>query len=139
MSILGLDYGEKRIGVAIANGEQHLAIPITVVERASEKEDMDKIVRLIKQYNVERIVVGLPRSLNGSLGQQAEEVLNFTESLSQHINIPLDTWDERFSTTAAESLFKDAGIKKAKRKKLRDAMAAAIILQGYLDSKKPED
>jgi putative Holliday junction resolvase len=140
MAILGLDYGEKRIGVALANVEKRLAIPMTVIERAGEKVDMDKVIYLIKQYDVERIVVGLPRSLDGSLGRQAEEVLNFTGVLSRHINIPVDTWDERFSTVAAESLFKDAGMKREKRKGHRDAMAAAIILQGYLDSKKrPKD
>lgn len=140
MAILGLDYGEKRIGVALANGEKRLAIPMTVIERASEKADMDKILDLITQYDVERIVVGLPRSLDGSLGRQAKEVLNFTGAISQHTNIPVDTWDERFSTVAAESLFKDAGMKREKRKGHRDAMAAAIILQGYLDSKNmPED
>ncbi len=140
MAILGLDYGEKRIGVALANGEKHLAIPIAVIERASEKADMDKVLHLIKQYDVERIVVGLPRSLDGSIGPQAKEVLNFTGAVSRHTNIPVDTWDERFSTVAAESLFRDAGMKREKRRERRDAMAAAIILQGYLDNKnKPKD
>ncbi len=136
MAILGLDYGEKRIGVALANGEGFLAIPMTVIERTGEKADLDKVLALTEEYGVEQIVVGLPRSLDGSIGRQAEEVLAFTTALSQHIKIPVDTWDERFSTVEAESLLLDAGMKREKRKGHRDAMAAAIILQGYLDNKK---
>lgn len=136
MAILGFDYGEKRIGVALANGEKRLAIPMTVIKRASEKTDMDKVLDLIKQYDVERIVVGLPLSLDGTVGKQAEDVLAFIRTLSQHVDVPVDTWDERFSTVAAESLFLDAGMKREKRRDRRDAMAAAIILQGYIDNKK---
>lgn len=140
MAILGLDYGEKRIGVALANGEGLLAIPMTIIERTGEKADLDKVLTLAEGYGVELIIVGLPLSLDGTIGKQAEEVLAFIRTLSQHIKIPVDTWDERFSTVAAESLFLDAGMKREKRRERRDAMAAAIILQGYLDSKKaPQD
>ena len=135
MAILGLDYGEKRIGVALANGEGLLAIPMTIIERTGEKADLDKVHALTEEYEVKRIIVGLPLSLDGSIGRQAEEVLAFTRALSQHIKIPVDTWDERFSTVEAESLFSSTGMKREKRRDRRDAMAAAIILQGYIDNK----
>ena len=129
MAILGLDVGEKRIGVALADGL--LAIPLTVIDRTEKGADLELILVLAKEHGVERIVVGLPRSLDGSIGKQAERVLTFSRALSQHIHV--DTWDERLSTVAAERLLLDAGMKREKRKEKRDAMAAAIILQAYLD------
>ena len=131
MAILGLDVGEKRIGVALADGL--LAIPLTVLDRAGEESDMEKLLALAREHGVERVVVGLPRSMNGSIGRQAEKVLAFSGALAQHVDIPVDTWDERLSTVAAERMLLDAGMKREKRKGKRDAMAAAIILQAYLD------
>lgn len=132
MAILGLDHGEKRIGVALASGEGRLAVPLGVIERSDETADLDKVLALAEEYGVERIVVGLPRSLDGSIGPQAEEVLAFTRALSEHVGIIVDTWDERFTSVAADSLFSEAGVKRERRKGQRDAMAAAITLQGYL-------
>lgn len=131
MAILGLDVGDKRIGVAFADGL--LAIPLTVLDRAGEESDMEKLLALAREHGAERIVVGLPLSMNGSIGRQAEKVLAFSRSLSEHVDIPVDTWDERLSTVAAERLLLDSGMKREKRKGKRDAMAAAIILQAYLD------
>ncbi|MBE0415938.1 MAG: Holliday junction resolvase RuvX [Dehalococcoidia bacterium] len=131
MAILGLDVGEKRIGVALA--EELLAIPLTVIERAGEKVNLERVLALAKEHGVKRIVVGLPRSLDGSIGKQAERILAFTRELSHHTDIPVDTWDERLSTVAAERLLLDAGMKREKRRARRDAMAAVIILQSYLD------
>ncbi|TET37633.1 MAG: Holliday junction resolvase RuvX [Dehalococcoidia bacterium] len=133
MSTLGLDIGEKRIGVAIADPEGLLAIPLTVIERVGEEADLEAILALANEHGVRRIVVGLPRSLDGSIGKQAERVLSFSKVLSQRTDVPVDTWDERLSTVAAERLLRDAGVKSDKRRARRDAMAAAIILQGYLD------
>jgi len=133
MSTLGLDIGEKRIGVAIADPEGLLAIPLTVIERVGEEADLKAILDLANEHGARRIVVGLPRSLDGSIGKQAERVLSFSGVLSQRTDIPVDTWDERLSTVAAERLLSDAGVKSDKRRARRDAMAAAIILQGYLD------
>ena len=133
MSTMGLDVGEKRIGVAIAAAEGLLAIPIDVIDRAGEEADLKAILALIKEWGIDRVVVGLPRSLDGSIGKQAEEVVAFSRALSQRTSVPVDTWDERLSTVAAERLMRDAGVKSGKRRAHRDAMAAAIILQGYLD------
>lgn len=131
MAILGLDVGDKRIGVALANGL--LAIPLTVLDRAGEEADMEKLLALAREHGVERIVVGLPLLMNGNIGMQAEKVLAFSRALSEHVDIPVDTWDERLSTVSAERLLLDTGMKREKRKEKRDAMAAAIILQAYLD------
>lgn len=131
MAVLGLDVGEKRIGVALADGP--LAIPLTVIDRAGEGADLERVLDLAQEHGAERIVVGLPRSMDGSIGRQAERVLAFSKALSQHTDIPVDTWDERLSTVAAERLLLDTGMKRGKRKEKRDAMAATIILQAYLD------
>ena len=88
---------------------------------------------LVEEYKAERIVVGLPRSMNGDIGMQAEEILSFSGALAEHVDIPVDTWDERLSTVTAERLLIDTGMKRKKRKGKLDAMAAAIILQAYLD------
>ena len=131
MAILGLDVGEKRIGVALADGL--LAIPLTVIDRAGEEADLERVLALAKEHGVKRIVVGLPRSLDGSIGRQAERVLSFSSALSESTDVPVDTWDERLSTVSAERLLLGAGVKRDKRRARRDAMAAAIILQSYLD------
>ena len=131
MTILGLDVGEKRIGVALAEGL--LAIPLTVIDRRVEETDMELIMALVEEYKAERIVVGLPRLMNGNIGTQAEEILSFSGALAGHVDIPVDTWDERLSTVTAERLLIDTGMKRKKRKGKIDSMAAAIILQAYLD------
>lgn len=133
MGLMGLDVGEKRIGVAIANAAGLLAVPLAVLDRVEEEADLKAILDLAEEHDVEQIVVGLPRSMDGSIGKQAEVVLAFCKLLSQHTDIPVDTWDERLSTVAAERLLSEAGVKKGKRKAQRDALAAAIVLQGYLD------
>jgi putative Holliday junction resolvase len=131
MATLGLDVGDKRIGIAIADGA--VAVPLTVIESAGKEADVERIAAMANEYGVERIVVGLPRSLDGSTGKQAEKAIAFAEALSTQTDIPIDTWDERFSTVSAERMLRDAGTKHDKRKANRDAMAAAIILQAYID------
>jgi len=133
MGLMGLDVGEKRIGVAIANAAGLLAVPLAVLDSVEEEADLKAILALAEEHDVEQIVVGLPRSMDGSIGKQAEVVLAFCKLLSQHTDIPVDTWDERLSTVAAERLLSEAGAKKGKKKAQRDALAAAIVLQGYLD------
>ncbi len=135
MRSLGLDIGEKRIGVAISDSEGILAIPLTVISRNSE-EVSRAVTELVKKYQIEQIIVGLPRTLKGEIGQEAEKVKDFIQQLSQKIKLPIETWDERLSTIAAERLLLEAGVKGKKRKERRDALAAAFILQGYLDAKR---
>ena len=152
---LGLDVGDKRTGVAISDPQGILATPLTVLASKDEDAVIDEILKLVEQYSAECIVVGLPRRLNGELGEQAGKVTAFTEKLSlrakrSNLNqLDVQMWDERLSTKAAERLMMEAGGKegklrfRAKRKTKNhnssarvsvDAVAAAFILQGFLDS-----
>ncbi len=148
MRTLGLDIGDKRTGVAISDSEGLLAVPLTVIVSQSEEATIGDIIKLVEQHRIERIVVGLPRSLSGSLGQQADKVTAFVEKLrnavatlnkvkgkqSRLTSVDIQLWDERFSTVAVDRLMAEAGTKKNKRNEHRDALAAAFILQGFLDS-----
>jgi putative Holliday junction resolvase len=134
MRILGLDVGDKRIGVAISDPEEILATPLAIIIREDDEKAIADIVKLVKVHGVARIVVGLPYSLDGSIGRQADKVIDFVERLSQHTTASMETWDERLSTVAVERLLRESGSKKTGKRTRRDAEAAAFILQGYLDS-----
>ena len=136
---MGLDIGERRIGVALSDPLGIMASALTVIERTTDDAAIKQIVELARQNDVERIVIGLPRSLDGSLGKQAQTVEAFIELLKSHTELPVITWDERFSTVAAEKTLLEAGMKRDKRKRHRDAVAAAFILQGYLDRERNRD
>jgi len=133
MRVLGLDIGDKRIGVALSDPQGLLASALTIIERRDSAADIQAILDLVEKHGVERIVIGLPLSLDGSIGQQAEKVQAFAKMLGQKVDVPVESWDERLSTVAAERLLIEVGAKRAKRKKQRDAIAASFILQGYLD------
>ena len=133
MRILGLDYGEKRIGVAISDPMGILASPLTVIESKSTHSDIEQIVSLTQEHEIEQIVIGLPRSLDGSESKQAQMTRDFIDLLQGQLNIPVNTWDERLSTVAADRMMNEAGVKKGKKKKRIDSAAATIILQNYLD------
>ncbi len=139
MRSLGLDIGDKRIGVALSDPEEILASPLTTIFRADDKTTLDAIVKLVDSHQVQRVVVGLPYSLDGSMGNQANKVRSFIEQLSKCIEVDIEVLDERLSTVTAENLLIEAGIKSGRRKERRDAAAAAVILQGYLDSRKTYD
>jgi putative Holliday junction resolvase len=132
MRSLGLDIGDKRIGVALSDPDGILASPLTVINRRDESRDIEAISDIISQQGVGRIIVGLPYSLDGSLGEQAEKVKAFTRKLASRTQVPLEYRDERLTTVMAGRLKRAAGSKKRK-KAGDDAQAAAIILQGYLD------
>jgi len=155
MRSLGLDVGSERTGVAMSDPQGILATPLTVLASKDEDALINEILKLMEQYKAECVVVGLPRRLNGELGKQASKVITFTDKLSWQAKrnnfnqLDVQLWDERFSTRAAERLKIEAGGKgrrlrsKAKRgapnynfqpKAKVDAIAAAFILQGYLDS-----
>ena len=138
MRVLGLDIGERRIGVALSDPEGIIAIALTVIERKSEDAALKQLVDLTHEHEVQRIVIGLPRSLDGSLGKQAQAVEAFAESVAGCSGLPVVTWDERLSTVAAERMMVEAGVKREKRKKRLDSVAAAIILQGYLDRERSD-
>ncbi|MDD5038008.1 MAG: Holliday junction resolvase RuvX [Dehalococcoidales bacterium] len=133
MRSLGLDIGDRRIGVALSDPTGILASPFTIIERRDDTQDIEAIANIIDQHEVKQIVVGLPLSMDGSVGQQAEKVEAFVEHLVKHIQVPLEFRDERLTTVTARRLMREASTKKSRRKVRDDAAAAALILQGYLD------
>ena len=138
MRTMGLDVGEKRIGVAVSDPEGTVAVALTVIEIKSADVALRTIAELTQDHEVAQVVVGLPRSLDGSLGKQAEAVQAFVELLGSYVDVPVVTWDERFSTAAAERMMRSAGVKRDRLRKKSDAVAAAFILQGYLDRQRSE-
>ena len=139
MRTLGLDIGDRRIGVAISDPDEILASPLATVIREDDQKAMEDIIQLVDQNDIKRIVVGLPYSLDGSVGLQANKVKDFVKKFSKGTKAKIEFWDERLSTVAVERLLAEAGNKKAGKKTGRDAAAAAFILQGYLDSLKVYD
>jgi len=130
---LGLDMGEKRIGVALSDPQDIIASPLTTIARDEEGSVVATILKLAQHHQAGRIVVGLPLSLSGDLGKEALKVQAFVHQLSKQVSIPVETWDERLSTVSVERLMRETSRKRHGGKANRDAMAAAIILQGYLD------
>ena len=139
MRILGLDIGDRRIGVAISDPTEIIASPLTIITRDNDNTAIETIIQLVGQYEVKTIVVGMPYSLDGSIGWQATKVKDFVDKLSQNTSAGIELFDERLSTVAVERLLSDAGNKKARERSPRDDAAAAFILQGYLDSLKVGD
>ena len=134
MRVLALDVGNKRIGVAISDVTQILAGSLRVIQRGSRQEDFTAVARLVEEHEVEKIVVGYPRSLDGKAHAQAEKVERYAAGLAKALDVPVLLWDERFSTVSAERLMREAGLRGKKRRERVDAVAAAVILQDYLDS-----
>ena len=132
---LGLDIGDRRIGVALSDPEAKFASPLTIINCQDDVTDVKTITDIISQHQVKKVIVGLPRLMDGSLGKQAEKVKSFTEKLCSHTEVPVEFRDERLTTVSAKRLMRVANTKKSKRKARHDAIAAALILQGYLDEK----
>lgn len=130
---LGLDVGDKRIGVALSDPDDILASPFTIINRSDETADIEAIIGIINEHQIKQIIVGLPRSMDGSIGKQAVKVKDFTQKLGNFTEVPIEFRDERLSTVAAKRLMQAVNAKKSKEKARYDAVAAAIILQGYLD------
>lgn len=134
MRLMGLDLGERRIGVAVSDPGRVLARGIEVIERRSVEKDLEAIARLAEEYEVETIVVGYPRRLNGTAGEEAKKAEAFAAQIEAHLGLPVILWDERLSTVRAARALAEGG--KRKRRLGIDAVAAVVILQDYLDSLK---
>ena len=132
MRYLGLDIGDRWIGVALSDPLGKLASPLTIIKRSEDLADLEAIVCIINQHDVKRVIVGLPRSMDGSLGRQAEKVEAFTQQLCRKTEVPVEFRDERLTTVSARRLMRASQTKKGKKKR-DDAIAAALILQGFLD------
>lgn len=136
--ILGLDIGEKRIGIAVSDGLNITAQGIGVIERKNLKEDFKKINEVVTEYAVIKIIMGLPLNMNGSEGKSAKLAMDFASNLKEKIPIDIEMIDERLTTKQGERILLEADISRKKRKKNIDKIAAQLILQNYLDLQKRE-
>ena len=137
MRVMGLDYGSKTVGVAICDPLGITAQGIETIERKEEnklRKTLARIEELVKEYGVEKIVLGLPKNMNNTLGERAEKSLELKGMLERRIGIPVIMWDERLTTVEAERTLIESNVRRENRKKYIDKIAAVFILQGYLDS-----
>ncbi|GBD15917.1 Putative pre-16S rRNA nuclease [bacterium HR26] len=131
---LGLDIGGRRIGVAVSDELGLIASPLESLDLS--KRGIERLLALVEQYDPQAIVIGLPTGLSGREGQQAAEVREFAEQLRARLDRPIIFWDERLTTAIAERALIESGTRRARRKELVDAVAAAVILQSFLDSRR---
>ncbi|ASB88134.1 Holliday junction resolvase RuvX [Bacillus sonorensis] len=136
MRILGLDLGSKTLGVALSDemGWTAQGIETIKIDEAGGDYGLNRLAELMKDYTIDKIVLGFPKNMNGSVGPRGEASQKFAEVLEDAFHIPVVLWDERLSTMAAEKMLISADVSRQKRKKVIDKMAAVMILQGYLDS-----
>lgn len=133
--IMGLDYGDRRTGVAVSDLFGWTAQGVEVIEHKTEEACLRRVEALVREHEVEEVVVGLPKNMNGSVGPRGEICMAFAEALRQKLSMPVHLWDERLTTVAAERTLLEADVSRSKRKQVIDKMAAAILLQSYLDSR----
>lgn len=137
MRIMGIDYGDSRIGIAVSDPFGWTAQGIeTISRRGNLSKAVERIIQLVKEYAVEKIVVGFPRNMNGTIGLRGEQTQKFIDFLADKVNVEIVKWDERLTTVAANRTMHELGVKTSKKKNVVDQIAAVYILQGYLDSKK---
>lgn len=137
MRILGLDFGQKTIGVAVSDPFGWTAQGLEIIRRHQETNLKDSIARLdklIQEYSIEKIILGYPKNMNNTIGERAEKTVAFKKKLEKTFNLPVILWDERLSSVGAERTLLEADISRKKRKDVLDKMAAVFILQGFLDS-----
>ena len=138
MRIIGLDYGTKTVGVAVSDSFGITAQAVETITRKEEnklRQTLARIEALIDEYNVEEIVVGLPKNMNNTIGERAEACRDFADKLERRTGLPVIMWDERLTTVSADNVLKECGVRRENRKAVVDKIAAVFILQGYLDYK----
>ena len=131
--ILGLDLGQKTIGVAISDPLGFTAQGLTTIRRGSKEKDIEDLKEICDEYKVETIVIGLPKNMNGTIGPSGEIAMAFGKLLEEEFQIEIKFWDERLTTVAAHKAMLEADLSRNKRKKIVDKVASTYILQGYLD------
>ena len=134
MRSMGLDVGEVRVGIALSDRTGLIAQGLATLERAGWERDLDYLADVAEKHEVGRFVIGDPLNLDGSPGRQAERAREFASRLKESTGLPVVLWDERFTSLSAEKTLIEAGVRRKKRRKAIDRMAAAILLQSYLDS-----
>jgi putative Holliday junction resolvase len=133
---LGLDVGDKTIGVALSDETATLATGLDTIRRVGPRKDLRAVADLVSDHEAGEVVVGLPRRLDGSLGLQAQKVLAFMEELKRFVRCPVVPWDERFTSVVAERALIEGGMRRRERRNTVDKVAAVLILQSYLDYRK---
>lgn len=131
--VLGLDIGNKTIGVAVSDPLGILAQGVTTIIRSSKVEDVKALKNIIDEYHVEKLIVGLPKNMNNSMGFQAKRTMNYAEYLKESLDIEIEYVDERLTTASATRSLMEVGVRRENRKKHVDKVAAVLILQTYLD------
>lgn len=137
MRILGLDFGSKTVGVAVSDPLLITAQGVEIIRRESEnkiRKTLQRIEELVEEYEVEKIVLGYPKNMNGTDGDRAEKSLEFKDTLERRTGIPVIMWDERLTTVSADKVMMESGIRRENRKEYVDEIAAMLILQNYLES-----
>lgn len=135
MRMMGLDVGDRRIGVALCDPLQIVSTALTTIERDQEETEFRQIISLVHQHRVERIIIGLPRLWDGGIGTQAEKTQKFADHLSRLTDVPIEMFDERLSTDLAQDMLRESGKNELEIRKLKDQAAATLILQWYIDEK----
>lgn len=134
MRIMGLDVGDKRIGIALSDPMGWIAQGHSVLHRTNMEKDLKHLKQLCVELEVDKLVVGFPRNMNGTIGPRAHQTEEFARQLQDYVNLPLEYWDERMTTQIAERVLIEADVSRRKRRQVIDKMAAISILQNYLDS-----
>ncbi len=132
--ILGIDYGRRRLGFAVSDATGTVATPLDTVHVASVAEALDLACGVARSKRVERVVVGLPRNMDGTCGPMAREAQAFAERLAGMLGIPVVMWDERLSSALVERMLVEADVSRSRRREVRDKLAAQVILQGFMDA-----
>ena len=133
MKIMSIDYGDVRTGIAISDIRRILASPLCVIKESYQPKLVDKIIELINENKIEKIVIGLPRNMDGSYGYRCDDCKSLGQAISEKINIDIEFEDERLTTVMAHNILSDNNVRGAKRKQTVDAVSAVMILQSYLD------
>jgi len=132
---IGLDIGDRKIGVSLSDPSKTLASPLTTIIRTSDEQAINDIIKLVVKHGVVQVIIGLPYSLNGDVGKQARKVLEFKDKISMSLVAEIIMQDERLSSVSANQKLREAGKKRSKLKGEIDAAAATVILQSYLDER----
>ena len=132
MTILALDIGDKRIGIAVSDPSEQFSLPVDVIQRTNLENDCREIKKRVDEYQARLVVAGLPRSLDGTLKTQAKKCMTFSDRLKTEISVPIEYWNEWMTTKEAESVLISSNVRRENRKKFIDKLAATLILDGYL-------
>lgn len=136
MRVLAIDYGEKRIGVAVSDPLGYTAQGLPTLAASGKKDFLERLRELCKEYNVNRVIIGLPVNMDGSRGVKAKQITDLVPLIEEAVKVPVQTWDERLTSREAGRLMIQEGLSRRKQKMQSDRLAATLILQGYLESQR---